>query len=133
LCPECRKPYRLDAKQIEALGRNYDIEAIMAFLKKHKETVKYMAKVKGWGDIDFYQAGGCDQCGGEGYRGRGGVYEVLEMESNIRKLISQAATTEEIEKAARHENHMATMVEDGFAKCVIGMTSIEEILRATKE
>jgi general secretion pathway protein E len=55
------------------------------------------------------------------------------METNIRKLISQAATTEEIEKAARYENHMATMVEDGFAKCVMGMTSIEEILRATKE
>lgn len=133
LCPECRKPYKLDKKQIEALGRNYDIDAIMNFLKKHKETVKYMDKVKDWGDIDFYEPGSCDQCGGEGYRGRGGVYEVLEMETNIRKLISQAATTEEIEKAARYENHMATMVEDGFAKCVMGVTSVEEILRATKE
>ncbi len=133
LCPDCRKPYKMDEKQIESLGKYYDIDAILTFLKKHKESKKFVEKAKGWADIDFYQAEGCDQCGGEGYRGRMGIYEVLGMESNIRKFVSQSATTEELEKCARFENGMATMVEDGFSKCVQGMTSLEEVMRATKE
>jgi general secretion pathway protein E len=74
----------------------------------------------------------CEQCNNEGYRGRVGVYEVLEMDTDIRKLVTQSATSEAIEKQAR-QNGMETMVEDGFIKIVQGMTSIEEVMRATKE
>ena len=90
-----------------------------------------MEKVSKWEDISFYKAVGCDQCNG-GYKGRIGIYEVLEMESNIRKLVTQSAATEALEEAARG-NGMATMVEDGFLKIVQGVTSLEEVMGATKE
>jgi len=54
------------------------------------------------------------------------------VDADMEKMISQKAPTEEVEKAAR-EKGMVTMVEDGFIKAVNGITSIEEILRVTKE
>ncbi len=133
LCNECRKPYQLDEKQMEALAKSYDLDQIFKTLQTTPETVKIVGAAKGIQDLTFYMNGGCDQCGGEGYRGRLGIYEVLEMETNIRKLVTQAATTEDLEETARKENGMCTMVEDGFMKMVNGLTTIEEIMRATKE
>lgn len=133
LCPECRKPYTLEKKEIESLAKSYDIESVLEYLKKAPESKKFVESAKTWEDVTFYKAVGCDQCGGEGYRGRNGIYEVLAMDTNIRKLVTQAATTEEIEKEARRTGGMATMVEDGFSKIVQGMTSLEEVMRATKE
>ncbi len=132
LCPECRQPYTLEAKEVEALAKSYDLEHIFAYLKKAPESKKFVADAKAWEEITFYKAVGCDQCGGEGYRGRNGIYEVLAMDTNIRKLVTKAATSEEIEDEAR-KSGMGTMVEDGFQKIVQGVTSLEEVLRATKE
>lgn len=132
LCVECRKPYRLDKKEIESLGKSYDIEAIFRFLKNDPVSRKFVADATSWEDVTLYKPAGCEQCGGEGYRGRNGIYEVLGMDTDIRKLVTQAATSEELEKKAR-ENGMATMVEDGFLKIVQGITSLEEVMRATKE
>jgi type II secretory ATPase GspE/PulE/Tfp pilus assembly ATPase PilB-like protein len=131
LCVECKKSYKLDAKEIDSLGKLYDLESLMVFLKKDPLAKKPMEKINKWEDITFYKAVGCDQCTG-GYKGRIGIYEVLEMESNIRKLVTQSATSEAIENQAR-ENGMATMVEDGFLKIVMGTTSLEEVMSATKE
>ncbi len=132
LCVECKKPYQLTAKEVESLGKSYDIDAIFEYLKEDKVSAKYVADAKKWEDITFYKPGGCEQCGGEGYRGRSGVYEVLAMDTDIRKLVTQNATSEELEDQAR-KNGMATMVEDGFQKIVQGSTSLEEVMRATKE
>ena len=110
----------------------YELDEIFAALKKNPFTKKIVEKVDAWKDIDLYKAAGCEQCNNEGYRGRVGVYEVLEMDTDIRKLVTQSATSEEIEKQAR-KNGMETMVEDGFIKIVQGITSIEEVMRATKE
>ncbi|MEK9173974.1 MAG: type II secretion system protein GspE, partial [Patescibacteria group bacterium] len=93
---------------------------------------KYLKDVKTWDDVTFYKAVGCDQCGGEGYRGRQGIYEVLEMDADVRKLVTQAGTTEMIDEQAR-KNGMATMVTDGFMKIVQGVTALEEVMRVTKE
>lgn len=131
LCVECKKSYQLDAKEVDSLGKLYDLESLMTFLKKDPLVKKSMEKVKTWEDITFYKTVGCDQCNG-GYKGRVGIYEVLEMESNIRKLVTQSAATEALEEAAR-ANGMATMVEDGFLKIVQGVTSLEEVMGATKE
>jgi type II secretory ATPase GspE/PulE/Tfp pilus assembly ATPase PilB-like protein len=94
-----------------------------------KETIGKAMTLAG---LTFYKSGGCDQCGGEGYRGRVGVYEVLGMETNIRKLVTQSATSEAIEDEAK-KNGMSTMSQDGFLKAAQGTTTIEEILRVTKE
>ena len=133
LCADCRKPYQLDEKQLTSLGKSYDIDALFVTMQKNPEIAKIIGSAKSLKDATFYSIGGCDQCGGEGYRGRLGIYEVLEMETNIRKLVTHAATSEEIETVARKENGMYTMVEDGFLKAVQGVTTLEEIMRVTKE
>ncbi|MBP6975349.1 MAG: Flp pilus assembly complex ATPase component TadA [Candidatus Moranbacteria bacterium] len=133
LCTDCRKPYQLDEKQLASLGKSYDIDALFVTMQKNPEIAKIIGSAKSLKDATFYAIGGCDQCGGEGYRGRLGIYEVLEMETNIRKLVTHAATSEEIETVARKENGMYTMVEDGFLKAVQGLTTLEEIMRVTKE
>jgi type II secretory ATPase GspE/PulE/Tfp pilus assembly ATPase PilB-like protein len=132
LCVECRKKYQLDKKEIESLGKSYDMEAIFQYLKNDPVGKKFVEKAQDWSEVTLYKQVGCDQCVSEGYRGRSGIYEVLPMDTDIRKLVTQSATTEDIEKAAK-KNGMATMVEDGFLKIVQGMTSLEEVLRSTKE
>jgi type IV pilus assembly protein PilB len=132
LCVECRKKYQLDKKEIESLGKSYDMEVVFQYLKNDPVGKKFVEKAKDWSEVTLYKQTGCDQCGGEGYRGRSGIYEVLPMDTDIRKLVTQSAMTEDIEKSAK-KNGMATMVEDGFLKIVQGMTSLEEVLRATKE
>ncbi len=132
LCQECHEPYQLDQKEVESLGKSYDIEALFASMKQDPFAKDQMKSAKSWEDVTFYKPKGCDQCGGEGYRGRVGIYEVLGMTEEIRKLVAQSADTARIEEQAKKDG-MQTMVEDGFSKAIQGMTSIEEIMRATKE
>lgn len=76
--------------------------------------------------------GGCDTCGHTGYKGRMGIYEVLENSSDVQKLIVSNATSEVIQTQAVKEG-MVTMQLDGFIKALRGQTTIEEILRVTAE
>lgn len=131
LCPDCREEYHLKKTEIATLGKTFNIDEIFAFLKV-APSLKGKFSENDWESISFYRAKGCDQCGGEGYRGRLGIYEVLEMTTGVRKLVTESATTEMIEDFAKKEG-MATMTEDGFAKAFQGMTSLEEIMRVTKE
>lgn len=132
LCQECKTEYTLEPKEIDSLEKTFDMDETLAFLKKDPAVKEIVTEKIKWGDIKFYKAKGCDQCGNEGYKGRMGIYEVLEMTSEIKKLATQSATAEMIEDAAK-AGGMATMVHDGFSKAVRGITSLEEILRVTKE
>jgi general secretion pathway protein E len=77
-----------------------------------------------------YEPGGCERCGGTGYRGRSGIFEVLEIDEGLRDLIGGRAVTNIIDEAARNGG-MTTMVDDAVAKCRSGITSIAEVLRVT--
>jgi type IV pilus assembly protein PilB len=132
LCVECRKEYSLSTKEVKTLAATFKMEEILEFLKK-TELLKGRIEAKAaWEDLKFYQHKGCEQCGGEGYRGRCGIYEVLPVTEEVRKLITQSSPSDVIEKKAKEEG-MATMVEDGFVKALQGTTTIEEILRVSKE
>ena len=132
LCAECREEYHMKKAEVTTLGKTFNLEEIMMSLKKESQMKEKLANVSDWESIPFFRAKGCDQCGGEGYRGRVGIYEVFEMTSDIRRLVMESATSEMLEKAARDAG-MLTMVEDGFLKAILGATSVEEILRVTKE
>jgi type IV pilus assembly protein PilB len=86
------------------------------------------------GEFMLYKPGasGCEDCGGQGYQGRMGIYEVLEGNETVQKLITTHATSEEIQAAAIRDG-MLTMQQDGFLKALQGITTVEEILRVTKE
>ena len=73
---------------------------------------------------------GCERCGGTGYRGRLGVFEILELTNEIRELIGEKTDGLRIDQTAIRAG-MTTMVDDGVAKCRAGLTSPAEILRVT--
>ena len=72
-----------------------------------------------------------DECP-DGYKGRLGIHEVLEVTESIKAMVVKNATSDEIEKQARSEN-MLTMLEEGFIRAAQKITTIEEVLRVTSE
>ena len=89
-------------------------------------------KIKHFEDIDFYEGQGCEKCGHTGYKSRMGIYEVLDVTENIRKLIVSRATTSQIQEQGAAEG-MIVMWQDGFIKAHLGLTTIDEVLRVSKE
>lgn len=81
------------------------------------------------GDLVGEQVG-CDRCAGTGFRGRLGVFEIIEVTERIGRLIGTGADDATLEREARADG-TTTMIEDGVAKCRAGLTSIEEVLRVT--
>lgn len=82
-------------------------------------------------EIRIYKGKGCKVCHNTGYAGRVGIFEVLEVTKKIRELISAHAGADEIVQAARKEG-MNSMQDDGLDKITKGFTTIEEVLRVTK-
>ncbi len=81
------------------------------------------------GDV-LYEPVGCERCGGAGYRGRLGIFEILEMNHEVRSLIDEKTDASTIDRVAIQAG-MTTMLDDGAAKCRAGATSAAEILRVT--
>jgi general secretion pathway protein E len=73
---------------------------------------------------------GCERCNGTGYRGRTGIFEVLEITDGVRKLMEVRPDAVPIRQAAM-DTGMVTMFEDGAAKCRAGVTSLAEVFRVT--
>ena len=82
-------------------------------------------------EIRVYQGKGCPICHNTGYRERVGIFEVLQVTSAIRDLIEAKATAETIDKKAIAEG-MTSMLEDGLIKVKLGITTIDEVVGATK-
>jgi general secretion pathway protein E len=78
----------------------------------------------------FFSPTGCDICGQTGYRGRVGIFELLRMDAPFHARVRDTGDAGQILIAAR-ENGMRTMIEDGLDKCAAGLTSLDEVLRAT--
>ena len=92
-----------------------------------------ITKVFGTGTtIRTYFGKGCEVCHDTGYKGRVGIFEVLEVTPAIEQLISQKASADAITKQAVIEG-MTTMLDDGLGKVQRGITTMEEIVRATRE
>lgn len=79
-----------------------------------------------------YQGAGCEHCSHTGFYGRAGIFELLLVTDEIRKLILKNADSREIRDAARQQG-MMTLLEDGIDKVRRGMTTVSEILRVTQE
>lgn len=81
---------------------------------------------------DFFEGAGCPECDGTGYRGRVGLYEILEINREIRELINKRVSEEVITEAALKAG-MTTLMADGVNKISAGITTIEEVVRVTGE
>jgi general secretion pathway protein E len=81
-------------------------------------------------DDVLYEPGGCERCNGAGYRGRIGIFEILEINNEVRALVDEKTDGSVIDEVAIRGG-MTTMIQDGVAKCHAGATSAAEILRVT--
>jgi type IV pilus assembly protein PilB len=80
--------------------------------------------------LTFYRGKGCDQCGGTGYRGRQGLYEVMAMSPTLRRMVLQGASAAELQAQAIDEG-MLTLRMDGMLKVRRGITTLEEVVKET--
>ena len=80
--------------------------------------------------VTLYKGEGCEPCGGSGYSGRQGLYEVMAVTSEIRRLIMQSAGTDELREAAVAEGTL-TLRMDGLKKVEQGITTLEEVVKET--
>src|SRR5688572_4811714 len=107
LCERCKEAYHHPPEELEALRFGYD---------------------PAYGFPTLYRAAGCSACSNTGYRGRIALHEVMQVTEDIERLAVARASSAEISRVAQAQG-MATLRQDGWAKALLGMTSIEEILR----
>jgi general secretion pathway protein E len=111
LCVRCKEAYHPVDEVVEQLG-------LFRFSKERQVTM--------------YHAKGCEHCAHSGYFGRACIMEVLTMTDGLRSLVMRHATSGEL-RAGAIEAGMETMYENGLKKAVSGLTTIEEVLRVTRE
>ncbi|EGA64331.1 type II secretion system ATPase GspE [Vibrio brasiliensis] len=107
LCPDCKEAYQPDNET----KKLFDVEADS--------------------ELTLYRACGCESCNFKGYRGRTGIYELLIVDEDVQTLIHSEAGEQDIEKHIRR--HTPSIRSDGLNKVRQGVTSLEEVLRVTKE
>jgi len=83
-------------------------------------------------NIEVFRGAGCDTCSGSGFQGRMGIFELMELSEDIRKLIMSNADASQITLAARR-NGMRNLREDGWLKVYNGVTTVAEVMRVTQE
>ncbi len=105
ICTHCKEPYKPTEEELSELGLS--------------------------GEYTFYRGRGCEHCMGTGYRGRTGIYEVLEVDEEVKKHILKTQDAVELRNFAKSKG-FKSMLEDGIRKVLAGITTSEEVLRAVK-
>lgn len=107
LCPDCKKPHTPDASELEVLGQSAT------------------------SDTTIYKPHGCAACNQTGYRGRTGIHELLLVDEKVREMMHEGVGEQAIERYIRTST--PSIREDGCSKVLAGETSLEEVLRVTRE
>lgn len=142
LCMHCRQQYVPDAGELAYIVQMFNLKRGSMQRLHALEQQAAADKIGGstpLGSTDVTiqylwrpNPEGCDECGHNGFKGRVGIYEVLGISIPIQKMITANATSNEIQQQAITEG-MVTMQTDGFVKSLRGVTTLEEVLRATRE
>lgn len=119
ICSKCRYSYKLSDEE-------------KALIELRPELKRLMEKIfnKDLDKITLYKGSGCNICSNTGYSGRIGIYEILEVSSEIKKAVISESSDDAIMEIAR-KNGMEVMLEDGLRKIMTGDSTLEEILRVT--
>ena len=108
ICPDCKKPYKPTVDELIRLG------------------------LDGKGPFTFYRGAGCPNCSQTGYRGRTGIYELLVLDDEVRRLIGAKADSSVIKQAGIAKG-MITLKQEGAMKVAQGVTTTEEVMRITQQ
>ena len=114
ICDNCKEAMEIPVNVLERLGIN------AADLKKK-------------GAITFYKGRGCSRCNDTGYYGRVGILETLLIDDPIRNMIMKKVSSDQIKEYAIKEKHMMTLRDNAIQNCIMGVTTLEEVLRVTSE
>jgi type II secretory ATPase GspE/PulE/Tfp pilus assembly ATPase PilB-like protein len=134
------EPYLITATVNLVIGQRLVRKICLKCKEEHKMTdaeVKSLKQIKGvqaesLKNAVLWRGKGCDECAGSGYRGRVGIYEIIEINDEMRSAMLLRSSAVDIKKIAA-ANGMTTMVEDGFKKAGSGITTYEEVLRVIHE
>jgi type IV pilus assembly protein PilB len=110
LCERCKEPVEIERELLEAMKFPFEL------LPAGEEPT-------------FHKTAGCDRCGGTGYKGRVGIYELMVVDDQIKEMVVHRASAGEIGRTAKQEGEMVRLRDDGLLKAARGMTTIEEVLR----
>jgi type IV pilus assembly protein PilB len=108
ICKECKAEHAYAPEELKALGGD----------------------TKEFEGITFYKGAGCEACGGTGYKGRAGLYEVMALSPELRRMILKGASTGELSEQAVKDG-MLTLRMDGLVKIRKGITTLEEVVKET--
>lgn len=129
ICPKCKEKTKLDAPSLR-VGRG-DPSPVIARRQRRRSNLKTGSEqVPRYNDV--YRGRGCDECTHTGYKGRTGIYEILVLNDEIRKLITEKVSADVIKEKAI-KSGMRTLRQDGWDKVAAGITTPEEVIRVTQE
>ncbi|NOY70311.1 MAG: Flp pilus assembly complex ATPase component [Deltaproteobacteria bacterium] len=116
VCKNCREEYHPDQEEFDDIVKDFGEEDFK------KTGIKYTS------DLKLYRPAGCDQCSGNGYKGRMGIHELMEGTPAIKKMIKRQAGADELFIQAKQEG-MSTLMQDAIVKMFQGMTDMAEVRR----
>ena len=120
ICRDCKTDYAPTPEQMER------IRVIMSKLSPDSGSTVDLDHAK------FYKGRGCPTCGGLGYKGRVGIYEIFIMNKDVEKMILSGSVSEYDMREIAFKAGMVTMAQDGLLKAMDGLTTVEEVLAAAE-
>lgn len=147
ICPDCGEAYPAPPEVVANIldvmkgAKDFDLMTYLQRVSSSKhledEKVKNIMRAPEMGPdgqpvVFLYRGKGCDKCGGSGYSGRVGIFEVLDVNEKISRMIMENVTDAEIRDVGMQQG-MLTMLQDGYLKALEGITTLEEVLRVSKE
>jgi type IV pilus assembly protein PilB len=121
VCQKCLVSYSLSAEEKAIIENDPSLKAALA--SRGKTDLNKLI---------LYRGAGCKICAGTGYRGRIGIFEILQMDEKIKNLVISRASSQEILTQVK-ANGMTTMLENGIDKVLAGITTLAEVIRVVKE
>ncbi len=106
----------------DIINHNWNNKILNEYLKDFKEYLK---------DIKVYKGVGCEECLGTGYKGRIAIYEIMEVDEDMRALISKNSETSKLRDKAIKKG-MKTLIQDGIEKVLNGITTMEEVIQVAQ-
>ncbi|MFH1534571.1 MAG: GspE/PulE family protein [Patescibacteria group bacterium] len=129
VCIHCIESYELTKSNITQLESQLNFKDILSVMEREGIIDSADSPMS---SLLFYRGHGCKECNHEGYKGRMGIYEILEINKAMSELIVNQAPPEKLYEEANKQGFIS-LIQDGFIKAKSGITTIEEVLRVTKD
>lgn len=131
VCQHCLQSFVYNAETLNNIYNSANMVELVNKVATKRFTPEEREKLEFKDEFTFYKGQGCTACGHTGYKGRLGLFEVLEMDDEIKRAVINGASADELEDIAV-KNGMTTMLENGIEKALSGETSLEEVIRVIK-